>query len=281
MFNNLTLIQKGNNYYISSREVARLIDKRHDHLLRDINGYLKTLKKLNHPKIGGVDFFVESTYPDNKGEARPCYLLSKMGCEMVATKLTGEKGILFSASYVAKFNAMETYLRGEWEKSQMRLPTLEDCNDTANIVINQLKRTGVSTYRMLDFLDGLYEPLGISVLENGEFDDIPQTYTALQIAYICGMYSLYGNPHAQAVSCIISENLFLNNKHKLSVSDNYHTGLVGGFRYDEHVLQEVKDWLAECNYPSEVYGVERTYHVVYRPTSNNSMSTIKNNRHSG
>jgi len=277
MFNNLTLIQKGSNYYIDSREVATIIEKPHNDLMKAIRKYCDF---LNEGNLSHVKFFIKSSYEDSKGEIRPCYLLSKLGCELIANKLIGKKGVLFTATYVAKFNEMEAYLRSEWEKSQMQLPTLEDCNDTANIVINQLKRTGVSTYRMLDFLDGLYEPLGISILENGEFDDIPQTYTALQIAYICGMYSLYGNPHAQAVSCIISENLFLN-KHKLSVSDNYHTGLMGGFRYDEHVLQEVKDWLAECNYPSAVYGVERTYHVVYRPTSSNSISTIKNNRHSG
>ena len=264
MYNNLTLIQKGNNHYVDSREVAELIGKRHSDLLRNIERYRKYMVNAIERKIAFNDFFLENSYVDSIGRTLPCYLLSKMGCEMVANKLTGEKGILFTAAYVAKFNMMETHLRAEWEKSQILLPTLADCNSTAKIVIDQLKRTGATTYRILDFLNELYEPVGIAVLEDKEFADIPQTYTALQIAYICGVYSMYGNPHAHAVSCIINENLFLDSKHKMAVSDNYATGITGGFRYDEYALQAVKDWLVDCKYPSEVYSDVRTYHVVYR-----------------
>ena len=219
----LTIIKQNGGAYIDSREAAEVIGKDHRHLLRDIRRYCDIIDGFNEPNFGRVDFFIESTYKDSKGESRPCYLLSKMGCEMVANKLTGEKGILFTAAYVAKFNMMETHLRAEWGKSQILLPTLADCNSTAKIVIDQLKRTGATTYRILDFLNELYEPVGIAVLEDKEFADIPQTYTALQIAYICGVYSMYGNPHAHAVSCIINENLFLDSKHKMAVSDNYYT----------------------------------------------------------
>lgn len=90
----LTVIKQNVGNYIDSREVAIIVGKRHDHLLRDISCYLKTLEKSNLPKVGGVKFFVECSYIDVKGESRPCYLISKMGCEMVANKLTGEKGIL-------------------------------------------------------------------------------------------------------------------------------------------------------------------------------------------
>lgn len=288
MYNNLTLIQKGNSHYINSREVAELIGKRHDNLIRDIDGYLKTLEKSNVLKTEGVNFFAKSSYLDAKGQMRPCYLLTKMGCEMIANKLTGEKGILFTAAYVSKFNMMETHMRAEWEKSQALKPTLSDCNDTAKIVIGQLKRTGATTYRILGFLDELYEPLGLAVLEDGEFDNIPQTYTALQIAWLCGVYSLYGNPHAHAVSCIINENLFISDKHKHAVSDNYMSGITGpwsaalrptragfpGMRYDEYALEAVKEWLEACNYPREIYSDNRTYHVVYRKNRPN-LSLVK------
>ena len=36
-----------------------------------------------------------------------CYLCTKMGCEMLGNKQRGEKGILFTAKYVKKFNEME------------------------------------------------------------------------------------------------------------------------------------------------------------------------------
>ena len=45
----------------------------------------------------------------------PCYLISKMGCEVIGNKLTGEKGILFTVAYVTKFNAMEAAERAELE----------------------------------------------------------------------------------------------------------------------------------------------------------------------
>ena len=264
MYNELTLIQKGNSHYIDSREVAELIGKRHDHLLRDIGKYREIIGRGGLPKVGESDFFIESSYHNAQNKVMPCYLLTKAGCEMVANKLTGEKGVLFTAAYVAMFNMMETHLRTEWEKSQALLPTLSDCNNTAKIVVDQLKRTGTTTYRILDFLDELYEPVGIAVLEDSEFEDIPQTYTPLQIAYVCGVYSMYGNPHAHAVSCILNEHLYIDSKHKFAVADNYMSGIIGGFRYDEYALQAVKDWLADCNYPSDVYSDTRTYHVVYR-----------------
>lgn len=64
----------------------------------------------NGLKIEPVDFFVPSSYIDGKGEARPCYLITKKGCDMVANKLTGEKGILFTAAYVTAFEEMRERL---------------------------------------------------------------------------------------------------------------------------------------------------------------------------
>ncbi len=122
--NGLTIIKQNGGKYIDSREVAEAIGKRHDNLLRDIDGYLKTLEKSNALKIEGVNFFIKSNYRDAKSEVRPCYLLSKMGCEMVANKLTGEKGVLFTAAYVAKFNEMETQEKME----QIALDLMDQIN---------------------------------------------------------------------------------------------------------------------------------------------------------
>ena len=37
----------------------------------------------------------------------PCYEVTKIGCDFLANKFTGEKGILFTAKYVKRFNEME------------------------------------------------------------------------------------------------------------------------------------------------------------------------------
>ncbi|AQR93399.1 Rha family transcriptional regulator [Clostridium saccharoperbutylacetonicum] len=90
---------------IDSREVADMTGKRHDHLIRDIKGYIKVLD--DSPTLGTPNFFVESTYINSQNKEQPCYLLTRKGCDMVANKMTGEKGILFTATYVTKFEEME------------------------------------------------------------------------------------------------------------------------------------------------------------------------------
>ena len=98
---------------VDSREVAEMVDRNHKDLLRDIRNYVGILEKSNERKIAPVDFFIESTYKDSKGEVRPCYLLTKKGCDMVANKMTGEKGVLFTAAYVTAFEKMrEKITRG-------------------------------------------------------------------------------------------------------------------------------------------------------------------------
>lgn len=101
---------------IESREVAEMIDMKHYNLTKKIRGYIKILddaklrshqEKSTNSKLNSLDFFIPSTYQDAKNETRDCYLLTKQGCEMVANKLTGEKGVLFTAKYVERFNEME------------------------------------------------------------------------------------------------------------------------------------------------------------------------------
>ncbi|KOR24189.1 rha family transcriptional regulator [Clostridium sp. L74] len=53
------------------------------------------------------DYFIKSSYKDETGKENACYLFTKMGCEFIANKFTGEKDILFTANYVNKFNQME------------------------------------------------------------------------------------------------------------------------------------------------------------------------------
>lgn len=94
---------------IDSREVAEMIGKNHKELMRSIRGYVEILEPS--AKLRSADFFIESTYQDANNQTRPCYLLTKQGCEMVANKMTGEKGILFTAEYVQAFNKMEEHIK--------------------------------------------------------------------------------------------------------------------------------------------------------------------------
>ena len=110
--NELTVFNFNQVDVVESREVAKLVDVRHADLLEKIGGYIK---HLTNGKFRSLDFFITSTYQDGKGEARPCYLLTKKGCDMVANKMTGEKGVLFTAAYVTAFEKMR-------EKVEQELP---------------------------------------------------------------------------------------------------------------------------------------------------------------
>lgn len=97
---------------ISSIEVAEMVEKKHSELLKDIRRYTE---QLNGVKIPSVEFFNESTYRDSKGETRPCYNVTKKGCEFIAHKLTGAKGTEFTAKYINKFHEMEQIIRNPLE----------------------------------------------------------------------------------------------------------------------------------------------------------------------
>lgn len=103
MENKVEVIKKVNNQEaMDSRDVAKMIGKRHRDLMRDIRRYINDM--ATSAKLRALDFFIESTYEDAKGETRECYLLTKQGCEFVANKLTGKKGTIFTATYVGLFN---------------------------------------------------------------------------------------------------------------------------------------------------------------------------------
>lgn len=89
---------------IESREVAEMIGRQHNELLKDIRKYIGYLAEGEIPHS---DFFLKHMYLDANNQERPCFLLTKEGCEMVANKLTGKKGVVFTALYVKKFNEME------------------------------------------------------------------------------------------------------------------------------------------------------------------------------
>ena len=100
---------------VDSREVALLVEKRHDNLYRDITGYIKIMEESTALKSEASNFFIKSNYKDRTGRTLPCYLITKKGCDMVANKMTGEKGVLFTAAYVTAFEKMR-------EKSEYALP---------------------------------------------------------------------------------------------------------------------------------------------------------------
>lgn len=102
--------------YIESREVAEIVEKNHKDLMRDIRRYCKQIEEINESSepqrnLALSDFFMESSYLDAQGQERPCYFVTKKGCEFIAHKLTGIKGTKFTATYINRFHEMEDRLQ--------------------------------------------------------------------------------------------------------------------------------------------------------------------------
>ena len=101
---------------IESIEVAKMMDKEHKEIMwmidgnkkRGIVGIKPTIELSADLHLS--DYFIENTYKDSMNRNKKCYSVTKMGCELLANKLTGEKGILFSARYVKRFNEMQNVI---------------------------------------------------------------------------------------------------------------------------------------------------------------------------
>ena len=108
---------------ITTLEIADMLEMKHYKILEKLEGTKdgKTkgiIKILTDHKIVVSDYFILSTYKDNSGKENKCYLVTKLGCDFLANKFTGEKGILFTAKYVKKFDEMEQAI-----KNPFNLPT--------------------------------------------------------------------------------------------------------------------------------------------------------------
>ncbi|MGL4850915.1 MAG: Rha family transcriptional regulator [Clostridium sp.] len=106
---------------INSREIAEMMSERHDSVIRKIETISDNLGKHNFVLS---EYFIETTYKAGTREYK-CYEITRKGCEMIAHKTTGEKGIIFTAKYIEKFHSMEQQISGQ-AKIQTKEITVEE-----------------------------------------------------------------------------------------------------------------------------------------------------------
>lgn len=127
MNNSLLRTTESEHQTITTLEIAEMMGVAHWQVLRkldgreakgkDMRGYVEILAD-NH--LVASDFFVPATYLSEQNKEMPCYKVTKMGCEFLANKFTGEKGVLFTAKYIKRFHEMEDMLKSGAK------PVLED-----------------------------------------------------------------------------------------------------------------------------------------------------------
>ena len=108
---------------ITTIEIAEMLGMKHYKILEKLDGTKDGKTKgiidiLTHHNFVVSDYFIPSTYKDASGKENKCYLVTKLGCDFLANKFTGEKGILFTAKYVKRFDEMEQTI-----KNPYNLPT--------------------------------------------------------------------------------------------------------------------------------------------------------------
>ena len=109
---------------IDSREIADMLGVKHYKIIERLEGtkdgkYKGIIPILTDHNFVVSDYFILSSYKDSSGRENKSYLFTKIGCDFIANKFQGEKGILFSAKYVKKFEEIES----ENQESQNKLVT--------------------------------------------------------------------------------------------------------------------------------------------------------------
>ncbi|QDI79111.1 hypothetical protein E8E01_01015 [Methylorubrum populi] len=92
-----------------SRNVAAMFGKRHDNVVRDIRGLLKTEET---PSRSLQESFVESSYVDpQNGRTYSSYLMDRDGFSLLAMGFTGARALRWKIDYNSAFKAMEQQIR--------------------------------------------------------------------------------------------------------------------------------------------------------------------------
>ncbi len=234
---------------ISSMEVAEMVGKDHHKLLRDIREYIS---QLNQSKIGYIEFFTESEYIDNRNRRKPCYNITKKGCEFIAHKLTGIKGTEFTAKYINRFHDMEDVIGNGIEQKSKQDISKKEKLPSVNMMVKNIKGAlqdaGVAPQFIAAEVTRIYTDAGYPV-NSPLISDVPVLWDCTSIAKKFGIMSESGRPHDKAVSGIIQKlDILADEVVRTAYSRNGHDGVT--IQYKDSVTQKVKEWLEENDYPT-------------------------------
>ena len=155
MRNNLTISTTIET--IPSYVVAEMMDKKHKEVLTMIQGTTDRrgiIDILGELQMEPSEFFIESTYISSQNKEVKCYECTRMGCDMLANKMTGDKGMIFTAKYVKAFNEMKQQLMTQ---QPLALPSYSFSNYWIKREIASMKPTDIP-----DYIDNLLEHTKLS-----------------------------------------------------------------------------------------------------------------------
>ena len=112
--NDIQISENKEELTLTTIDIADMMEMPHWQILRKLDGTKKIkgiIQILRDNKIVVTDYFIPSTYLSEQNKEMPCYKVTRMGCEFLANKFNGEKGIVFAARYVKRFHDMEQALK--------------------------------------------------------------------------------------------------------------------------------------------------------------------------
>lgn len=107
--NEIMITNKNGRLTVSSLQVAKDFEKRHDKLISEIERMYGDL--TGYAQNGGDPFFIETVYqhPQNKRWYK-CYELTRDGFSLLVMGFTGKKALEWKLKYIEAFNLMEQKL---------------------------------------------------------------------------------------------------------------------------------------------------------------------------
>lgn len=203
---------------IDSREVAEMLGVEHKEVIRKIKGGAKEVGLI--PTLAGGNFpptnyFIESNYKDTQNKTRKCYLCTKMGCELLGNKQQGEKGILFSAKYVERFNQYEEALKEVNSKANLLLMIYEGGKD-AVIASKQLTELEVKE---------AVKPLEIELDKNKEWYSIKRVTKLTGGSYDWRKLKQASEDHGYDIERVFDKNYGTVNAYHVDVWNDVYPDL--------------------------------------------------------
>ena len=97
-------------FKVSSLDVAKVFEKRHDHVIRDIEAIVEKSNRLN---IKDLPKFGEIFYEDKYGRKQKAYLLDRDAFSLLAMGFSGDKAFVWRSEFLNAFNEMEKIIRDQ------------------------------------------------------------------------------------------------------------------------------------------------------------------------
>lgn len=234
-------------------------------------------KRFNDNKqhfIQGTDFF----QLDQPSEIRTLGIERPQGGTPQSVTLITESGYLMlvksftdDLAWTVQRQLVNTYFRAtdaerkdaarRTKQQTAKRPALSSVNMAMKLQTEAAKAAGMAPEYILAALAKAYDPYGIAV----PADCLPEAeklYECEEIARELGILSESRKPHGQAVAAIIKlVGADESEKKVLPFSKDAYSNVT--VKYKRSVLDKVRGWLADHQYPSSVSGGRGNYKIAY------------------